>query len=886
LIIQRKRVAKRLASGLLAGALAIGGLAMSGGSASANTPTSLSTMRLAGADRYETATKVARDQLVGGSCTNGYPTGLVIASGETPWDALAASTITDTCVPILLVQKDSVPASVSDFIADMKPGLATGSKKIRIIGGESVISADTLTAIQSAATTAGSASPPVVSRVSGDDRYGTAAAIAALTGVTIATDTVLIVSGTSWADALSAAPLAALKGWPVVPVGSPLSASSKATLDSYIALPGSSLNFIIVGGESAVSDEVVAYLDANDIPFSNVRRLAGADRYDTNLKANLELYVNHAGFDGGNTVALASGLTPWDALAASGWSKARKSHIVLTPTPSITPYGGAIATLLSTVAAKGQLDNGNLYVIGGNSAVSQTARAGYVAASGNDLTATLTCPDVKADETGTAAGNMALTLSLSGKLESNGTAVNYGERDAFTSSSSAPTHFKKNTITQDPSSIGTPVDLSGEGAVPVFEGLGKGRTYQIPVTSTMKPGDVFTFTGWTEGTSVSSSVTAWAPTRSIASATCTVGADTTAPTVSLRVIPGTRGNGVSSTAVSAAAAAHLWVSSTEAITMSAVKNLGQTASKISTSDGGLVSGSAFVYALNPSAADGYATQFLILFPTQSSTAVTALSSGVSIAAGAILDRNGNSPLVNPYGLAASDSISPSMSNAGITATASAQVKLDRGSLRVAAVAAGAYDGAKGSLWKLRVVNERGLLRPSIVEDTASKTIIVTADTGYHSVADVETAAKNAMLENAFVGNWDVGISNASGAALTDKLTATVSDVSCTPGAVGNAANECGVTHAQITISSSEPFTLASSGISVSINGLGTPYAAVVGIGSDDAYDNLVATFEKTRRVAFYYYQPGTALFNFTADANGVNDTSGNRTVTPLSVTVS
>ena len=60
---QRKRVAKRLASGLLAGALALGGLAISGGTASANTPSSPSTNRIAGADRYETAVAIARNQL-------------------------------------------------------------------------------------------------------------------------------------------------------------------------------------------------------------------------------------------------------------------------------------------------------------------------------------------------------------------------------------------------------------------------------------------------------------------------------------------------------------------------------------------------------------------------------------------------------------------------------------------------------------------------------------------------------------------------------------------------------------------------------------------------------------------------------------------------------
>ena len=58
MIIQRKRVAKRLASGLLAGALALGGLAISGASpVSANAPT---TARYSGLDRYSTSVEIAR----------------------------------------------------------------------------------------------------------------------------------------------------------------------------------------------------------------------------------------------------------------------------------------------------------------------------------------------------------------------------------------------------------------------------------------------------------------------------------------------------------------------------------------------------------------------------------------------------------------------------------------------------------------------------------------------------------------------------------------------------------------------------------------------------------------------------------------------------------
>jgi len=189
---QRKRVAKRLASGLLAGALALGGLALSGGPVSANTPSSPTTNRISGADRYETAAAVARAQLntnANGTTTATNPDSLIIASGESFADALAGAQLATATRPLLLVKKDSVPTAVSDWIADYKSSFATGSKRVFILGGTSAISAATATAIQTAITTAGSLTPPVITRLSGDDRYATAKAISDFTNITQAADT-------------------------------------------------------------------------------------------------------------------------------------------------------------------------------------------------------------------------------------------------------------------------------------------------------------------------------------------------------------------------------------------------------------------------------------------------------------------------------------------------------------------------------------------------------------------------------------------------------------------------------------------------------------------------------------------------------------------------
>jgi len=311
---------------------------------------------------------------------------------------------------MLLVRKDSIPEAVSDFIADYKSSFNTGSKRVYVLGGESVISAEVFDALKSAVTTAGSLTPPIMTRLAGADRYETAKLIGAVTGITAASDSMLIVSGTSFADALSAGMLAAIKGWPIV-LSSPsgLSDTAKEQISSYLALAGSAKSFVIVGGPAAVPDSIEDYLiSTKSVAPANVRRIAGADRYQTNFLVNAE-YVLVGGISGAN-LALVSGEAPWDALSAAGFALKTNTHIVLTPNA-----GGNlnVSTLAATLAAyndAGYGTNQRVWVIGGRSAVSDAAKTGYVAASSTDLTSSLTCP---------TAGSTAntLTLVLSGQAD-------------------------------------------------------------------------------------------------------------------------------------------------------------------------------------------------------------------------------------------------------------------------------------------------------------------------------------------------------------------------------------------------------------------------------------------------------------------------------------
>lgn len=87
----------------------------------------ISVVRLSGIDRYETSVNIAKyaykdfDEAI-------------VASGENPVDALAASTLTGKKeAPILLTNKNKIPKSIKKIIEDMDIG------KITIVGGENSI---------------------------------------------------------------------------------------------------------------------------------------------------------------------------------------------------------------------------------------------------------------------------------------------------------------------------------------------------------------------------------------------------------------------------------------------------------------------------------------------------------------------------------------------------------------------------------------------------------------------------------------------------------------------------------------------------------------------------------------------------------------------------
>ncbi len=233
--------------------------------------------RLAGDDRYATAAAVGR---------TAFPTGqdVVIVSGEQASlvDGLVAAPYARSLkAPVLLATSTSVPQATLDEIA------RRGATRAILVGGKGVLGPKVVNTLRRAGLD--------VSRLAGDDRYATSAAVARAFGKA---PSVVVASGVAanLVDAAAAGGPAAATGQPILLV--PRSAVPAATQQALTALGARSA--VVVGGTGVVTDQVTAALGAAGLSFT---RLAGADRYGT-AAAVATAYEARVGTD---AVLLASG---------------------------------------------------------------------------------------------------------------------------------------------------------------------------------------------------------------------------------------------------------------------------------------------------------------------------------------------------------------------------------------------------------------------------------------------------------------------------------------------------------------------------------------------------------------------------------------------------
>lgn len=287
----------------------------------------ISFKRLAGSNRYVSSVAIAE---AGWTTANT----VIIATGLNYPDALAASSLSKANnAPILLTETDALDQEVADEIQSL------GATKAILIGGTSVIAASVETQLKSLGVT-------TITRYGGANRYDTSAQIGTATGVS---NGVIVATGSDFPDALSIAPIAAMKSIPVL-------LSPADALDPYVsAFILNNKNSIpvsyIVGGTTVISDAVAA-----SVPHST--RLSGSNRYATNLA----IINNFAASFNWGTVYLATGQNFPDALSGAALAAKNNSPLILTDTDTISQ--DAIDLIKSKNVT-------NVVILGGSTVVSQ-----------------------------------------------------------------------------------------------------------------------------------------------------------------------------------------------------------------------------------------------------------------------------------------------------------------------------------------------------------------------------------------------------------------------------------------------------------------------------------------------------------------------------------
>jgi putative cell wall-binding protein/pimeloyl-ACP methyl ester carboxylesterase len=191
-------------------------------------------IRLGGADRYETAVKIA-DQL-------GVKTGntVVLVNGENYPDALSISSEAAILQsPILLVPKEGLSDAVKKKIVAIAPA------KVYLIGLQGVISTDTEN--QLAQIT--SLDKANIVRIGGADRYATSLAVAEY--FNLSGQSVCVATGSNFPDALTGSVYAANHNAPIILVDGRLSDRQINYLKTR-KMTGAT----IFGGEAAVSSDI------------------------------------------------------------------------------------------------------------------------------------------------------------------------------------------------------------------------------------------------------------------------------------------------------------------------------------------------------------------------------------------------------------------------------------------------------------------------------------------------------------------------------------------------------------------------------------------------------------------------------------------------------
>ena len=257
--------------------------------------------RFAGADRFETASLIAKDTFDSAS------TALIARADQFP-DALAGNYLAgDANAPILLSGVASVPAMTKQTLADLKV------KNVVLLGGPAALSPAVEEDLKSTDSTASGGGKLSVRRIGGADRYETARLIAkdvaAAPGTVDGKKAALLATGERFPDALAAGPASYGAALPTI-----LTAQATLSPSAKTALTELGIEkVLILGGTAAVSQ---ATEDAAEAATGGpATRIFGLDRTETARKvadfgiAELGFATDHANLARGDQFpdALAGG---------------------------------------------------------------------------------------------------------------------------------------------------------------------------------------------------------------------------------------------------------------------------------------------------------------------------------------------------------------------------------------------------------------------------------------------------------------------------------------------------------------------------------------------------------------------------------------------------
>lgn len=267
-------------------------------------PPPWSTVRLAGAGRYDTGVAISLAAFSAPIDT------VFVATGENFPDALAVGPAAAKLGgPVLLVQSGSVPASVISELERLAP------RKIVVLGGPGVISTTVLNQLNALAGSGGA------TRIYGDNRYATAAKIATTYFGAGSTSTVFLATGLNYPDALSGGPVAGMLGAPLL-----LSTTTTVPEETLAAMRTLGVTKVVLLGGTGVLSPALAAQIVNAVGPVDVSRLSGNSRYETSA----EIVANYFEPATTTTAYVTVGNNFPDALAGTAPAAADGAPILLS----------------------------------------------------------------------------------------------------------------------------------------------------------------------------------------------------------------------------------------------------------------------------------------------------------------------------------------------------------------------------------------------------------------------------------------------------------------------------------------------------------------------------------------------------------------------------